>query len=52
MLPSDYQFQPVDDRYVSNVRAAQESRAAAVRTAITVVAANIAAIVALILIAG
>jgi hypothetical protein len=50
MLPSDYQFQPVDDRYVSNARAAEESRAGAVRTAIGIVAANVAAIVVLILI--
>lgn len=50
MLPSDYQFQPVDDRYVSNRKAAEETRAAAIRTAFVIVAANVAAIVALILI--
>ncbi|HEX2153336.1 MAG TPA: hypothetical protein VHL52_05100 [Acidimicrobiia bacterium] len=51
MLPTDYQFQPADDRYVSNRRLAAESRQAARRTAFAIVAANVVAIAALILLA-
>lgn len=49
MLRTDYEFQPIDERHLGSVRAAQESRQAARRTAMAVVAANLVAIVALIM---
>jgi hypothetical protein len=49
MLPSDYQFHRLDDRPVTDIATAEESRSSAVRTAILIVAANVAALAALIL---